>query len=416
MKIKKIEKNLIDNLFQSRLVFSGIILCFVIIFLLLNVLTPWKGDDFKYQLNFATGERIVSVSDVWVSGWTHWRIGNGRFVVHFIDQLFLLCNTKLPFSIANTIITVVFILLIYYLAMGKKIDNSFLLIEILAIWYCSPGIGSPMLWQSGACNYLWGTTLILLAITPYTKVFTMNATCEKKVDGSKNISNDSNLKQYLIAIFIMPLCFIAGWTIEAGASMMLAYIGGILLYSIVKKAKTHFWQWTGISAGIAGFGMMILAPGQRLRQQAVEEQFGHDNPIVELIYRLFRETYYMTLWMGTLLIMFIALYVVVRQYCDTRLALWFFIVSLIGIYVMTASIGYSTRMLLTPIAFCIIAIGRLYKRLEIKQELKSSVAIVLVGLCLLMGLQQATALYKLHTGDQILNIRTEYVGGTDSAF
>lgn len=395
MKEKNREFNFINNLDKSCLLFVGIILCFSIVFLLLNLFTPWEGDDFTYQINFATGERLESISDVWASGWTHWRTGNGRFVVHFIDQLFLLSNTKLPFSIANTLISVVFLLLIYYLAIGKKVSNSFLVIEILAIWYCVPGIGSPMLWQSGACNYLWGTTLILLAITPYAKSVT---------------------KQGLMAVLTTPLCFIAGWTIEAGAAMMLAFIGGILLYSIIKKEKMYLWQWTGFVAGIAGFGMMILAPGQKTRQQVAKEQFGHNNPIVELIYRLFRETYYMLLWMGILIILFIALYVVVRKYCDARMALWFFAISLVGIYVMTASIGYSTRMLLTPIAFCIIAIGKLYTKLEIKQELKTSVTIVLVGLCILMGLQQATALYKLHTKEYVLNIRTEYVGGTDSTF
>ncbi|MFX3750207.1 DUF6056 family protein, partial [Streptococcus suis] len=40
-------------------------------------------------------------------------------------------------------------------------------LTFLLMWFFIPGMGSTVLWVSGAANYLWATVIILLFLLPY---------------------------------------------------------------------------------------------------------------------------------------------------------------------------------------------------------------------------------------------------------
>lgn len=57
---------------------------------LLNYYTPYYADDYNYMYSFALGERITNIRDIVPSMVAHYESMNGRIVLHFLAQLFLI--------------------------------------------------------------------------------------------------------------------------------------------------------------------------------------------------------------------------------------------------------------------------------------------------------------------------------------
>ena len=281
---------IIDKLEKSKIVFVLINVCVAGFFLLLNILTPLFGDDFMYQNIFGTQNRVTSFEDIIQSQITHYNTWGGRFVVHVIDQFFLMYD-KLVFNIANTVVFIIFSLLIYYNVYKKEISNTFLLLIYTALWFSIPGVGYSIIWQTMSCNYLWGSAIILAFFTPYFS----------ELNQSKKYSNIWNV---VITILMFLLGIIAGWTIEAGGAMLLF---GIVIVLILQKRKKNmaFWEYSGFVGALIGYSVLIVAPGNYVRSAQVATENGHESFLVELVYRIARETYYMFVNMNELLFLFI---------------------------------------------------------------------------------------------------------------
>lgn len=344
----------IDKLEKSKTLFVLINLCVAGFFLLLNILTPLFGDDFMYQNIFGTSDRVTSFADIIQSQITHYNIWGGRFVVHVIDQFFLMYD-KIFFNIANTVVFMFFSLLIYYNVYKKEISNTFLLLTYVALWFSIPGVGYSILWQTMSCNYLWGSTIILAFFTPYFSVLTQS----KKHSGLWNI---------ITAILMLLFGIIAGWTIEAGGAMLLFGVVIVFIMQKRKKLPVPLWEYTGFIGALCGYAVLIVAPGNYARSAQVTAESGHGNIIVELAYRIARETYYMLVNMNELLFFFILFCIILSHGSKIKNliikyqnAFLFALISIVGVYVMTAAAGYAERVLVTPIAYMIIAVGLLYK-------------------------------------------------------
>lgn len=81
----------------------------------------WTGDDIEYQFNFAVSEylatdsaveRIGSLSDLFESQWVHYLTVNGRYVAHWLVQLYCGLLGKTAFAISNALVYVAFIILL----------------------------------------------------------------------------------------------------------------------------------------------------------------------------------------------------------------------------------------------------------------------------------------------------------------
>jgi len=163
--------NTLRRLNRSKALFCGMLFCFAIWLFTLNCLTPYIADDFTYMLSFASKEKIRTVSDIIPSMIEHSQSHNGRILAHSLEQLFLLAP-KMAFNVANTLITITFLLLLYRLCNAGK-PNVFLFFFIfISIWYSTPVFGQVFLWQDGALNYLWGYVMSLAFITPYVRYYT----------------------------------------------------------------------------------------------------------------------------------------------------------------------------------------------------------------------------------------------------
>lgn len=263
---------------------------------------------------------------------------------------------KMYFNIANAVVFIVFVLLIYYMAMNKEVSNSFLILEYALLLCAIPHPMETIVWQTSSVNYLWGSTLILAFLLPYYHI----AHNKKKYENSFVVSAIKVSVAFLGGI-------VSGWTLEAGGAMLLLTLVMIVGYQVYKRETIYVWEIIGFVGTLIGFAFMILAPGNFNRADIVLSEGEQRTLIAELFFRIARETFYMVKNMWILFIAMIILFVKSKKEksnpnirMEYMKAALFIIVSLVGVYVMTASPAYAERVLVTPIAFAVVAIGILY--------------------------------------------------------
>ena len=235
---------------MKRRLFIGILILFWLVFWVLNVLTPLLSDDYRYAYSFATGERMTHLSQLIPSMAAHYQSFNGRVVVHFFTQLMLMMD-KSVFNVLNAGMAVLLLLVLYRLCRGDERHDCWLLGALGALVFLfAPIPGQTMLWLDGACNYLWGTTLILWVLVPW----------RDSMLGEGRAPNGRLLPLWLLA------CALMGATSEnsspAAVSLMLLAMGR----HIHHKQRPAPWMWLGVGAACAGWLFMALSPGtlQRL--------------------------------------------------------------------------------------------------------------------------------------------------------
>ena len=140
--------------------------------LLMNIMTPFNGDDYRYNYvwNSNPYAEIENFSDVIESNITHYQVMNGRFIPHVLEQSFMGIIGKSIFNIFNTF---VIFLLVYLLTkvLSEKYEISRLsayLLSILGFLWAFASMSVTQLWMDGAFNYLWpmtGLMAVLVAIS-----------------------------------------------------------------------------------------------------------------------------------------------------------------------------------------------------------------------------------------------------------
>lgn len=389
---------------HSKWIFFLIHVMVFFYFLIINIEMPYSGDDIVYRYVYGTNREVSGIGDVAESMVTHYFTWGGRVVVHALLQLFL-SGKKLVFDFVNAGMFLLFAFLIYRYILRRGISNSLMLGIYLMLWISLPGVGEAVLHKTNSCVYLWGTDILLLFFYPF----------YRKIGGeSFGIAN--GMKKWLYAALMLPFGIIAGWTIEAGGAMVLFAIGCIGIYEFTHKKKICLWQITGFVGGCIGYAALVFAPGNYVRVSTVAAR---SNILSELLYRLARETYYMLLDMWWLLgICIILLYYLNRNQKQTvkewiynnAQELFFLTITLLGVYVMTLSSAYAERVLLSPIAFLVIAVGMLYRRIDYKKH-HTLIWLCLSVLTVYVILQAGVGMYQMifTEGAEALYIRTEYI-------
>ena len=246
--IEKIKNIKLSKKQQNIIILASIFMTMLV----LNLLTPLIADDYSYSLSL-DGTKINSVIDVINYQWWHYFNWGGRTIAHTLAQIFLLFP-KTVFSIVNPIIYVLLIYLMYLHIRGEKEDKPIYLILIhLGLWFLLPVFGQTCLWLIGSCNYLWTTVLILWFLWIYRK------------------NNTSASIYKIIGIFLLGI--IAGWTNEnTSAGLLVIIIGYLIIQKIVnKKSKFSKVQISGLIGALIGFALMILAPGNYIRNAEFQD-------------------------------------------------------------------------------------------------------------------------------------------------
>lgn len=320
-----------------------ILLSFIIIFIL-NILTPLSADDFGYLYVHAEDVRVTSLSDVIHSQINHYYLWGGRSVVHFIAQSLLLLPSVI-IDLLNSLIYLGYIFLMYFHIVGRgKHSVSIFVIINLAVWFVMPAYGDTILWTTGSANYLWGTTIILILLLPF-----------RLYSGSR-ISNRYKKLFQCVGLFIFGI--LAGWTNENTAAGMLIIVILFIFYYRSNNWGIPLWSIFGLLGGIAGYLIMILAPGNIIRAGDAEIV----SPFL-FLYRLFTYTSTLFINYGALNILYVLLLILFWHFSKTlrsgilKVSIIYFIAFIIAIYAMLFSPSFPSRAWFGPLTFNIIAIG-----------------------------------------------------------
>lgn len=230
------------NLFK---VLAGVLFVSLLMFIL-NYLTPLYFDDYRYAFSFATEERLTSISQVLPSMLAHHNIMNGRFVVHFLAQVFLIMDS-LAFDVINSVVFALFILLIYFHSAGtvRNFRPGLFFACFLFIWMLSPGFGESFLWLTGSANYLFGPFIALLFIVPYTRY----ANCET--------NSRKGALSVLFSCVYLVLGTVAGCTNENLALCVFGIQVLFIISFLITKSKLRLWMFSGVVGNVIGTAFMF---------------------------------------------------------------------------------------------------------------------------------------------------------------
>ena len=241
----------IKNEKAKKTIFFIIVVISFAAILIYNFFTPLMSDD----LLFYTLE-YDGIGDVFREGYDMYMHTNGRFVLHTILRLFSLVPKNI-FNIFNSLCFILLMLLIYWNAVGlKKYDSMMYIMINLFAWNFSVEFDQTVLWMSGACNYLWGTTIILGIVTYY-RFF---------------LESDRTIKHPLVqSIGLLIWGVLAGWCNEntSGGCILLTLSLSVMYFV---KNKRILPQTICVITGLfTGFLFMIFAPGNMVRRSYISE-------------------------------------------------------------------------------------------------------------------------------------------------
>lgn len=196
-----------------------------VLMILASWFTPWLGDDIHYGFSRTPGKQhiwISSISQIIESQNSHWYLSNGRYVAHFLVQLFIGIFGQPIFSIFNGIVYVPFLLLIAYFA---KIDfnrfRTFFAMTLIALLSFQTKFV-----PSCQIGYIWTFTLTLTFLYFFFKsnfhpqwwVVALLGICSLIAGNGQEALNIGiggaliiywafNMRRMTIAQYVMMICF-----------------------------------------------------------------------------------------------------------------------------------------------------------------------------------------------------------------
>ena len=177
----------------------------------------WLGDDINYRYHFKTGQGIESVIDAFTSQVEHYNVMNGRFLAHFLVQIFIALLGKTFFSIVNACTYVVFLIFIAKLSGVKHSNSGFVVLTALLILF---GFQTKFV-PSCQIGYIWMFTIVLLFIYLF--------------------FNSEKMLSRWHSTWLLPLSIIAGWTQEA---IVVGISVALIIYVLSNFKKITFNQWS----------------------------------------------------------------------------------------------------------------------------------------------------------------------------
>ena len=121
-------------------------------------------DDLSYKTTVLEADSFLDLIKQEYEQYMTW---TGRSVGHMILRLFL-GGSKAVFNIFNSLIFTLLTLLIYWnIEHKKRYDATLFILVNLLLWLFGVMFSQTVLWETGACNYLWGITIIMFHVTLY---------------------------------------------------------------------------------------------------------------------------------------------------------------------------------------------------------------------------------------------------------
>jgi hypothetical protein len=213
------------------------------------------SDDIIYSDKVAEASGFF---DLFAQEYEHYMEHIGRSIAHIILRIFLYTGNKAVFNIAAGLAFTLLSLLVYLnVSARKKYDLRVYLGIMMLFWLFEPTISNSVLWETGACNYLFTALIMFGYITFFRKKF------------SENSESGIGL---CAGMFFFGL--LAGWCNEnTSGGVILMVIVLILAGWLSKRSLSGIraWMVAGLIGNITGFLIMLLSPGNTSRAEAAEE-------------------------------------------------------------------------------------------------------------------------------------------------
>jgi len=353
---------------------QGLILIAVFLYLfllLLNILSPLASDDYSYMYQFATGERISKVFDIFPSMAVHYQTVNGRILVHGIVQLFI-CIGKTVFNFINPLIYLALIYGICRFITGKNLCSPGLFLAVsIGLWFVIPVFGHTVLFMTGAINYLWPAAAIVYFLYPFRKHL-----------------EQPSARTRGFALAMLPLGFLMGFLHETASGATLL---AILLFSLVllhQRKKLPLWWILGGVGCLIGLILLVLAPGNALRMSSFYAQAHLGGKLGNLLSLSLVYTGHFLMRCAVLLLPLplLLLFGEIRDCSKEKsiLAALLFVCALAANYVVVISGGYPARAQFTYTVFLFLAFGTFYLSLDVKLRPYSAAGVLaLLTVCTL---------------------------------
>lgn len=250
----------------------GFLVFFVVLFYVVNCLTPLFSDDYHYCMMIgADGEEdrwIENIQDVLVSNYYHYFQVNGRFIPHFFIMTFDALLGKQCFNVFNALLFGLYLHLLNlnFVKERKQALMGLAISASLTLGFMC-GFTNEFLWMSGVFNYEFVAVLVLLF-------------------------------NYLLNIEIhskwwMPLLFLygimCGWTNEA----VVIGLCCVYMYGYIRSWENLKWsQWVLFLGFGVGLALCVFSPGSIHR--ALGSEPSENYSITSSIWTYVQSLYYMS--------------------------------------------------------------------------------------------------------------------------
>lgn len=214
---------------------------------------PFMMDDLWYATNLNTDRPLQGLGDVIESQIWHFRNWGGRCVTHGILQLTLMCG-ELWADVLNLAAALLLSWMVCVTAGWRK-PFSFLCASSLIV-ALNANVKMSMFWQAGTVNYVYSSVWILAFLRPYLRL--------AEEPGKKDLP--------FVNLWILPLGLMAGWSNEnMGPASLVTAVAAVAYLAKAKKHRLHPWMVTGPAACLLGSVLVVAAPGNFVRAEAVEK-------------------------------------------------------------------------------------------------------------------------------------------------
>ena len=219
-------------------------------------LTPILSDDLTYC---KAAHGAAGLWDLFAQEAEQYRNWTGRSVAHLLVRLFFYAfgMKRAVFNVVAALVYTAMMLLMYALVRRDSRDPDLRLYLLIALgfWFFGVKPGQTVYWETGACNYLFTTTLIL----GFMKL------CMRTMTDSPG--KHGNPALWTAALFLTGV--LAGWCNENTSGAVVLFTAILL---IVSKSALPLRIAAFAGAG-GGFLMQLISPGNRVRSATIDE--GH---------------------------------------------------------------------------------------------------------------------------------------------